>query len=319
MNAKSIAMGVVAMVVATVLVVTCAVPIISDSVKTEDTLINDGYIRMTEITSDDEGTFVLSWDGTKPNVVTVNDVDVPISNISKIPTGGLTLAFNDNWAVRGYQTNGSISSVNYVRSVTSGGATTSNSIELTMSGGTMTIEVNGESGTGASYTHVMIPSNDGEYIMKLADKPAYVTEESRLVGFGLSNVELPGGTTSQIGLRFDGSIENGIEFTKWRGSTVTTTFETPVINTSDSGYVDVYKLNSIVVDVNAKSSSSEDPATETTTVTYSYFVVPYEIENAERTIHVDGPTGDILSVIPILMVLGIVIGAVALFITTRRD
>ena len=53
-----------------------------------------------------------------------------------------------------------------------------------------------------------------------------------------------------------------------------------------------------------------------TAVTYSYFLVPYEV-TAERTISMDGPLGVLVGVIPLLMVAGLVTGAVVWFINRK--
>ena len=136
----------------------------------------------------------------------------------------------------------------------------------------------------------------------LADSPLFAS--------GQTSINASDNTSVSTAIIMDGTIEDGVTFTAIKGAT-TATFDDIVINAvAESGYKDLYKLSNVTATATYDGTD--------TSMTYSYFVVPSEV-TAERSAHVDGPTGDILAVIPVMMVLAILIGAVTLFIKTRRD
>lgn len=308
MNAKSIAMGVVAMVVATVLVVTCAVPIISDSVKTEDTFTNEGLFKLTKYDADTELTIL--WDYENPDHIYVNDEDIDLSNVNV--TYNTTIFFSENAGIRLYY-NHSGCQFMWATGTAAADLNDNETLTVTCSSGSISavVTANGTPGStinGGTYDSVICISNDGEYVMKASDVPAYMNGDSEFFGMGVTNIT---GAGNKV-LRVEGTIDDGATATIVTTSGTTATLTEPVISDSEvNGYIDLYQLDKIAF--KGQVSGSAD-----TNITYSYFVVPYEV-TAERSVHVDGPTGDIITVIPVLMVLGIVIGAVALFLTTRRD
>lgn len=301
MNAKSIAMGVVAMVVATVLVVTCAVPIISDSVATEDTYKNEGYFHLDKYTDG----YTLTWDATDPNVFVVNGEEINYVNNSGL---SLSIALGTNYAVRLAPNNERISfyaSGNYV--------STSESyptFSLTFAEGSVIATNQNVSHTVQSVTELYGMTENGPYVMKKADKVAYLNSGSEIVAD--SEIYATGQTfhgNNNILWHLEGSIDD-MEYPDTFNAGLTISNQS--INGSfNNTHEDLYELSNITFTATASNSVVYN-------VTASYFVVPYEV-TAERTVQVDGATGDIISVIPVLMVLGIVIGAVALFLTNRRD
>ena len=308
MNAKSIAIGVVAMVVATVLVVTCAVPIISDSVATEDTYKNEGYFRMAKYTSSD--TFVASWDYENPNQITINGV------VEKLPTSmnvlGVSIILGDNYYLR-YVPRDSAVTLYYdgVGNMTAS-PETSTGMTIELGSEYITFQLTGSASTTrqvATLTDFYAVNSTGPYVMKDAEKPAYLNGDSSIYGCGRTSL-----TNNIVGTLVTGTIDDGVTVDIWRGVEGTTASNIEVHSTEVSSHIDLYSFESVTFNADYTYEDTD----YSPDLTYSYVVVPYQI-TAERSVHVDGPTGDILAVIPILMVLGIVIGAVALFLTTRRD
>lgn len=306
MDMKKLAMGVVAMVVAIVIVVTCAIPIISDSVASEDKFVNVGSFDMTYSQTED---VTLVWDHTAPGQITVNDVAVTMPTISNGEQR--TVICGDNWIVRyGY---GDTLGGNFVQWYPSNGASIlasqSNGLDLTVTCSSGTVSVTDTASTPntatGTYTYLYCVANDGAYIMKNATDSVYMNGDSQFYAMGLTNV----GTYTSTGIKITGSIDDGATWTTFRGTDFAFTNESMVYE-EVSGHKDLYKLTSMSATV-----TKED---QTANATYSYFIVPAEI-TAERTSHVDGTIADLISVIPVLMVLGIVIGAIALFIKTKRD
>ena len=315
MNAKSIAMGVVAMVVATVLVVTCAVPIISDSVATEDTFKNEGYYNVAKATSDTDVT--ITWEKASPTIIKIGDGQIDMSTFAQ-NSYGYTIVGADNILVRYYATSSTItihmfdSNGNFSNPNT--GSSTIDRVSVTIANGTVTFTVNPDnedpytkSTTPNVFCYYMTPEKT-DYVMKKANTSAYMLGDSEFTLIGVS-VSAGRSGICQYGV---GTIDDGVSMTNFYKYNITsvTYSDVTIDSTEKSGYNDLYELDKCSFTINYDDSTSN--------ATYSYFIVPSEV-TAERSVHVDGPTGDILAVIPILMVLGIVIGAVALFLTTRRD
>lgn len=306
MNAKSIAMGVVAMVVAVVLVVTCAVPIITDSVATEDTFTNKGLFFVEGL---EEGqTVTYSCDS---NGVYVNNVQIT-GDYATGYSGGASIAYTENFVIRWggtgpYALRGAYWAYNQNASASitfNGNGTYSG----TYTSGLTTTDI---SGTYTEFYGLVLEKTDR--IMTSSTSNKYVNGDTIINGTGLTNCTNIG---SFIVFNIDGTVDDGITVTGYsqtNGSELSTlTYSNVSINKTEvSGYKDLYNVTSVTFDVT-------DTNEKTDSVTYTVFTIPTEV-TAERSVHVDGPTGDILAVIPILMVLGIVIGAVALFLTTRRD
>ena len=86
-------------------------------------------------------------------------------------------------------------------------------------------------------------------------------------------------------------------------STYTFTVSDVTINAEEvSGYNDLYKFQSVTF-----TTTSGDGAT--TDCTYSVLVIPTSV-TAERSVHVTPIEASLLGIIPLLVVIGIVIGAV---------
>lgn len=311
MNAKSIAMGVVAMVVATVLVVTCAVPIISDSVKTEDTFTNEGYFRMAKISATDESTYTISWDATTPNIITINDTDIDITTWGSAGDVAYSIFATESDIFRmGVANNGYNVSWIQLRGSTYAYVGATSNFDATIESGTATIEVDSTvSSYTLAYTDAYVIDPSGNYTMKKSNVSSYLLDDSTIYGMGITGVSsasyvmIVSGTVESVSTDYIAVTNDAPDLT------VT---DLSITSSEVSGYIDLYSFDKVTFKATPEGGSTP------TNVTYSYVIVPYEV-TAERSVHVDGPTGDILSVIPILMVLGIVIGAVALFLTTRRD
>lgn len=312
MNAKSITIGVVAMVVATVIVVTCAVPIISDSVKTEDTYTNEGFFYANYLTS--ASTDTLTWKYTNPTVLTVNDVDVDTSQWDS-SYQNVTVAFSNKWFIRFaldttviylYDVDTALSSSTDYCSVAN-----EKNFSMVCESGTATItmgeEVYTETITGDGL--IITGESKGAYVMKKSSTNAYVLGDSLVYGSGRTDRAL-GTSGTSTNIMYKASVDDGAVLIGISPNTYEVTTTSVTYSEVSNGHEDLYQLSKFTVGLTDGENTG--------TLTYNQIFVPSEV-HAERSVHVDGPTGDILAVIPILMVLGIVIGAVALFLTNRRD
>ena len=74
--------------------------------------------------------------------------------------------------------------------------------------------------------------------------------------------------------------------------------------TDHKGYI----LNNIKFDIIASDTATH--------ATYSYFIVPYEV-SLERSVYMGGSLGALVSIIPLLIIAGLVIGAVTWFMLRK--
>lgn len=314
MNVKQITMGIVATIVAIVIVVTCAIPIISDSVATEDTFTNEGYFRMSKITTDDDIT--IDWDYTEPYVFNVNDVDVTIPfGSTNPPIYPYSIISAGNWALRFLSTNAGaqIDLAIFGESTTLiwGTSTTdAKNLTITMSNGTASFTRTGDATPKTMpYTNAYVLDSDGDYTMKKGNESAYLLGDSVIYSVGRTGVTM-GGVAGNFNANLNGTIDDGVTVTliyptTWTASNIV------VHSSSVSGYEELYKFDNVTFDVTDESEN-------TVSANYGQVIVPYEV-TADRSVAPDTSVISILSVIPVMMVLAILIGAVGMFIKTRRD
>lgn len=303
MNTKQIVTGVVALVVAIVITVACAIPVISDSTKTEDTFTNTGYFYVDAVVDDESITYDYEDHSLK-----VNDVPVDLPTGSQYPDG-LTIIYTEHICIR-YDggdlkvrgvTSHSISAMNIT--VTEGNIT-----------GTYAWTTSPETTRDIAWTYEefvgMVPDATNRVMCK--SEPQYLNSDSHIETTGLTKLT---NINQTYVVHISGSIDDGITvnfYSSSDGSEITTvTAENITTNTVEvSGYDDLYKLNSITF--------TATDGEHTDDVTYTIYTIPVEV-TAERTYHPDSTLSTMINVIPVLLIVSIIIGAVALFISNRRD
>ena len=306
MNVKEITMGIVAVIVSLVIVVVCAIPIISDSVATEDTFENEGYFYVDKFS--ETTTFVFENSTLKING---EDVALPGPNTTTPYGNSISVAFTDNGVIR-YSP-----SSNILLTRGAFGNHNCSALSLTFSEGaftgTYTSASNSSTGSlSGTYTELTMIQDTGNSIMCYTSG-AYINGDSLIDGCGFTSLT---NNSSYVVVHLSGTYDDGVEIGVYDQNDGTT--EDYVVSnieydiTPVNGYIDLYRLTKITFTV------SDEGGTVSDNVTYNIYTVPSEV-TAERSVHVDGPTGSILAVIPVMMVLAILIGAVTLFIKTRRD
>ena len=303
---------VVTLTVGIILAGSLLMPIITDTTATEDTFVNDGYFRMSSITSDDETEYTLNWNVTTPNTIVVNDVPVAM-NLTGAPNQ-VTVVFDNDWMFRANISNGAITYISYITN--SGGSTVANStMEITLSGGSMSVTMDTTPKT-EDYTVAYIPDAKGEYVMKNSNSTAYVLADSNLIAFGMSKVNTSG-TQSERGVTFNGDIADGVTPSIWRPPTDTTSTITDVaINaTENSNHIGLYDLTNVTMVFHYVNN---DESVTDTTLTYSYFLVPAEV-TAERSQHLDAGEIALMNVIPVIVIIGLVLAGVGAIFIRNRD
>lgn len=312
METKGIITVAVTVTVAVIVLAGIMMPVLTDATTTEDTYLNDGYFRMSSITSDDETDYTISWDVATPNTIVVNDVPVAM-NFAGAPSQ-VTVVFDNDWMFRANISNGAITNISYITNA--GGSTVANStIDIVLSGGSMSVTMDTTSKT-EDYTVAYIPDTKGEYVMKKSDSTAYVFADSNLIAFGMSKVNTSG-IQSERGVTFIGDIADGVTPYIWRPPTDTTSTITDVaINaTENSNHIGLYDLTNVTMVFHYVNN---DESVTDTTLTYSYFLVPSEV-TAERTTHLTDSQNVLLAVIPIFILVAVLLGVVAVVLRSRMD
>lgn len=312
MNTKEMAMGITAVVIATVIAISCVVPIITDSVKTEDTFTNDGVYTMSKITNGDPDTTTIVWDSTAAKVFNVNGVDIEFTESSSpIP---YSIIAADNFALRyTIRSSGIGPDISLYDSSTGGLVYSANSqsnkvVTITLTSGMMTLSDGSGSPKSESYTKAFALSPTGAFVMKKSNVEAYVKSDSEIFGTGRTAVTI-GDSTANYNINLVGTVED-IDVTVFYPPEDVTVSDIVISSTSVGSHNDLFKFDQV--------SFTMTEGTDVNNAVYSQVIVPYKV-TAERTVHPDAMTNTILGIVPTMIILGIVVGAVGLFIKTRRD
>lgn len=287
----AISAAIVVIVLASVLM-----PVLGDATETEKTFTNEGYYRMSEITSDTS--LVISWTYEDPTNITVGDATV---SMDKVPVGTtVTIVGGNDYVIR-YLNNGATSK--WIQGYDSNGVSTaksesSQSCTITISGLSVSASIGGGTRSGTLNDGYHIDPN-GPFIMKDKDKGAYVKTDDSLIVFS--------GLTGTVKVFATGTIDDGMDF----AAIENTTFGDVTFNyTEDPKYTNLVSLTTCTFDITVSGT--------TTAATYSYYLVPYEV-TAERAIHLDPNEIAILGAIPALVIVALLIGVLALYMKSRMD
>lgn len=297
------------------LVVLAAVlmPILDDARATEDKFTNDGYFTYNAVTDDTDDTF--TWDPSDPQKLTMGDKVIDMATIIT-GNGNLTIIGSDNFTCRYYQNN-TVAGGLQVYGV--GGYKSYNPAN---ENATVTINVTNttmafDGTTDKSYTmgnrgFVIDFDGDGALTLKYSDEAAYVMDDSEIYLCGTTFVT-GSGTNDFVGVFGYGSIDDGVTLSSFYGNTGdnTVSFGTPTITyTEDPDHIDLYQISKVDFALTQNSATVD--------ATYSYFVVPTEV-TAERSVHFTDNMNELLGVIPVLVIVAILLGVVALVIRSKLE
>ena len=319
MESKNLLTLAITLTVGIILAGSLLMPVISDATETEHTFTNDGYFRMTHV--DDTTDHTITWTYEKPNTITVDGTDVLIDY--HVSNGQVTVIADTNWIVRLY--NDGAGEVSAVAMVASTGGTASAQVidsstaTISLTSGEMSATFGNATRTG-TYTDAWIPSNDGEFTMKKADKVAYINENSEIVGYGLSRVKTASGAASGspgAGISLIGNIADGITANVWRGPEVTLS-DAQINAQMDATYLDIYKLDSITATAHYSETVDGETVVTDSTVTYNYLLVPYQV-TSELTQHLNPGEIAILNALPVLIIVALVVMATGALYLKRDD
>ena len=307
MNTKVIAISIAAFI-GIVVLGSVLMPILDDATATTDKFTNEGYFYMTEYGATDTIPTIF-WDHTDPYKLTVGTDVIELPTSTTIP---ISVVFTDDWLVR-YSAGTSNSSAQLFTD-TGGvivGASTSNNLDMTISfsSGTATV-TNGTDSATPTYTKLMAVSTTGDYVMKKPTVDAYVNGDTEVFVTGRTAFAFSPAISANID--FSGSVDDGFTATIFNPSTGYTVGNFATTYTEVSDHIDLYKLSKVTFDVTKTVDSTVQAAT------YSQFVVPAEV-TAERAEHLSGNQIGLMQVIPVIIIVAILVGVVALVIRSRLD
>ena len=298
-SSSKLTQAVIGIIVAIMVVGIVLVPVLSQATETERTFLNKGYYEMTYTEADDVS---MTWDSADPHKVTVNDVVIDLPATADLP-GPINIICGDDWFIR-YTGTGLQFYPSTGSSVNAGNGV---DLSVTASEGTVTITTNADPAVTktAYYTFLYVVSENGAYVMKNTNDVAYVHEDSEIYGIGRSTV-----TGGYVKIKITGSISAGFTATEV-GSSAFTIGDITVNYTTDSAYIDLYKLSSLQFTVT-------DSENNTNNLTYSYFIVPTSV-TGELSEHPTPMMITLINVIPVFVVLAIILGVCGLFYYRRNE
>ncbi len=293
----------IAAVIGIIVLGSVLMPILDDATTVNETFTNDGYYRVSKATADSNVTIV--WDHTDPTILTVNGTDLDMSGIPKDQP--LTIYASEEAVVRYTNGTSGVSINRYGGSYQNATESNAKDVSITLSGSSATM-VWGTSTDTLTATGVYYIDPDGDYVMKKSDSVAKVkSDESVLLIAGTSNV------SGAVTLYGTGTIDDGLTISVVAGLAEGDTYSIGdvTINYTDlTKYIDLADLTSIQFPFTKN--------TTTATITYSYFVVPYEV-TAERSVHFTDGQNAIFAAMPVMIILAVLLGVVALVIRSRMD
>lgn len=293
METNKLIAGIVAAAIAVIVLAGVLMPALSNATTTEDTYINDGLYYMTDLA---DQSIVYTFDGTK---WTIDGEDSSIA-----PSDDTTLAAGDEVIIR---TSGLIrGKANLTPSVMS--------ITVTATGITGTATVNNVSqSVNISATMYYCAVNDEtDYTLSKYNVPTYLHEDSQILADGMAGYK----SGSAALFRIEGSIADGFTVTPTPNTLGITDVQCNYEKLDD--HIDLYKVTSItfksVYDNGTPGDTSDDVIRDQT---FSSYVVPAKI-TCERSVHFSDAMNVILNVIPLLIIVAVLLGVVAVFILRRE-
>ena len=298
MNTKLIGISIAA-VIGIIVLGSVLMPILDDATVTQDTLDNTkdalGMIDKIDATTD---TYKLEFTHGS-STVTINETDTVdlFAGTVVCQSDRFIVRYLSNGFLQLYTSSGSWANVGDANSVDT-------LIEIASGTATITPSTSGTPGTVRTVTDLTecyVLAKTGNYVMKAPTQDAYVLEDSQIIAMGLTN---------NVGISIKGTVES-VTISNFYPANQSHTFSNVIIDaTEDGDHVDTYTINKITFD-------GEYDGT-TTSYTYNYFIVPAEI-TAEKTVHFTDGQNAILGAIPIMIIVAILLGVVALVVRSRLE
>ena len=271
-------------------------PVVNNATVTHKTIINEGAYNLSD--SDDD--YTITYDPTGKFVI--GDKEIPFNTL---PNDAITIASAkdmllrfQNWAAQSYNVWLFVDG-EAARVVASN--TNASPVNIVFNNGSFSVDAGSISASYTSDESVRIFNPDGKYTMTIYDQPATILKDTTvIVGNGTTAVNA---WTNRFYI--EGTAED-IDVTPASGITVSNV----TVNTTEIGqYKDAVELNSITF--------TATDGTNTVDATYNRVIVPIEID-AELAYHLNSDEIQMISVIPILIIAGLILGIVGVVISRRE-
>ena len=140
--------------------------------------------------------------------------------------------------------------------------------------------------------------------MKKSDAISYMNADSPIFGEGRSNI----GSQIGVAIMVEGTVDS---VTVSEISSYSASFGDPtIVKTANANHKDLYELQKITFTGTIGTESSD--------LTYSYFIVPSEV-TAERSVHFSPGENALIGAIPIMVIIALVLMATGALFLKRDD
>lgn len=292
------------------------IPVVGESVSATTTFENEGYFYMQKITADDSTPHVLYYetDGTNTNLTyELDGVEIPKTNWPTSPLSVTLATDGESWVMRA-SANSEYVGLQGVGSTLNFGGHDTRTTTVTFESGTVTMERTiynpdtGQTSAGSTltgtYTDLWIYSpTPTAYVMKMADKSAYMLADSTYLAMGITLV-----SQWNTAIKITGDVNEFDASIVYPPNVTTTVTNDEIHKTTVNGYNGLYSLDKLTFTIS--------DGTTTVDATYSYFIVPAKVV-AEKAIHADDNTASIVSMIPFILIMGIVLMFVGVVLVRR--
>lgn len=305
MESKNMVGGIVSLAVVVICVAAIMMPVLNEATTTEKTFTNEGAFY---VEADPSDTYTIEYDkATKQGVIYINDTALDLSfttgyTIMALDKSMLRLQSSDSTLQ--YKGNGA-----YITGIVNADLTISNG---TVSGTYQTTPGSDLDWPETTYTDVYIASpSEQELVMTEYNATSKVLGDSEIFALGQTMVN-----SVWYLFKITGTVEDGVTVACLDRTTGEEVEGAVISNlsinkTAVDGYLDLYDLTSITFTVTLADTS-------TANCTYSAYIIPAEV-TAERSQHLSDAENMILNAIPALVIVALVIGALGVFVTSRRD
>lgn len=278
-------------ILAVVLAASVLIPVISSTTKTDESFTNTGLFYVDA----EEETVTLEYDNSAPTTVIINGESIVINS-----SYDATVLYTEDSVIRFIPNSGG-----QLQSRGSLGPITIKTLDLEYSDGTVTGTITSAtdqtttiSGTYSELTHIAVSADR----IMTTPSPQHVLEDSKIEAMGI--VYAPTLSTANSVVHIIGSVGDGVEITPISTSTGdelgTITISDISINAEAvDGYLGLYELTSITFTMTDAGGSYD--------ATFNIYTIPSSV-TAEYSEHLSDTEITLVSIIPILVFAGMVVG-----------
>lgn len=301
MNMKPIVAVAIALAVGVTVFAGVLIPAIESGIETKDTYTNEG-IKLSKVSND--SSHEITWDHTEPNVITIDDTAIEMSTTAN--PRGFVIA-SENFYLKWYNLGSTTIGVQFYSGTVRMDGNVSSSKDMTVSieSGSVSVTAGTDTNTYTLGDYAYMLDSSGNYVLKDANATAKVMADTEIVLVDV--VQVASGYPA--GIFANGNIEDGLTYSAYFYNPSTVAFASPTqASASVNGHIDLYNVSGFGV------TATQGDTTKT--LTFNSFIVPSEV-TAERTVHAGDSVIQIMSILPIFIVLGMIVAVVWIIFKKR--